>query len=159
MAVNFFNFTEHAVAGSTSLLATEGGAHIRNIVAAADIDNGCIVGKGDWNGMEIYKETTAGTFSGKILGQAANGNWYIEVVQATNCWLVLTSPLIYEDYASKFQDEKNFYNAKDDIMRCYELKPYDVFELSAVGISGTPTVGATVNVTTKKITVETDDGD
>lgn len=42
-------------------------------------------------------------------------------------------------------------------MRCYELKPYDVFELSAAGISGTPAAGATVNVTTKKITVETGD--
>lgn len=153
MAVNFFNFTEHAVAGQTNLLATEGGAHSRNIVAAADIDNGCIVGKGAWVSMEKYEETTAGDFAGTILGQAANGNWYVEVTSATNCWLVLTTPLIYEEYASKFQDEKNFYNAKDDIMRCYELMPYDVFELSAVGFDGTPEAGKTLTVENKKLKV------
>ena len=102
---------------------------------------------------EKYEETTAGDFAGTILGQAANGNWYVEVTSATNCWLVLTTPLIYEEYASKFQDEKNFYNAKDDIMRCYELMPYDVFELSAVGFDGTPEAGKTLTVENKKLKV------
>lgn len=67
MAASFITYTKHAVAGSTSLLATEGGAHIRNIVANEDIDNGSIVGLGDWIKMETYKEGTAGTFSGKII--------------------------------------------------------------------------------------------
>lgn len=153
MAVNFFNFTEHAVAGQTKLLATSGGAHVCDIIAAADIDNGCIVGKGDWTGMQTYDEVAAGTFAGKILGQAANGNWYVEVDSATNCWLVLTVPTIYEDYAQKFQEEKNFYNATGDIMRCYELKPYDVFELSEVGFTGTPAAGKAVSVENKKLKV------
>lgn len=153
MATNFFNFKEHAVAGSTNLLATNGGAHIRNIVAAEDIDNGCIVGKGAWVKMETYEEAAAGTFAGTILGKAANGNWYVEVTQAENCWLVLTVPLIYEQYAQKFQDEKYFYNAKGDIMRCYELKPYDVFELSAAGFDGTPEAGKTVSVVSKHVKV------
>lgn len=153
MAVNFFNFTEHAVAGQTNLLGTDGGAHVRNIVAAADIDNGCIVGKGDWVDMETYAEVAAGAFTGKILDQAANGNWYVEVESATNCWFVLTVPTIYEDYAKKFQEEKNFYNAAGDIMRCYELKPYDVFELSEVGFTGTPAAGKAVSVENKKLKV------
>lgn len=103
--------------------------------------------------MEKYEETDAGAFSGKILQQAANGNWYVKVESATNCWLVLTTPLIYEEYASKFQDEKNFYNAKDDTMRCYELMPYDVFELSAAGFDGTPEAGKTLTVENKKLKV------
>lgn len=156
MAVNFFNFTEHAVAGQTNLLGTDGGAHVRNIVATADIDNGCIVGKGDWIGMETYAEAAAGAFTGKILGQAANDNWYVEVESATNCWFVLTVPTIYEDYAKKFQEEKNFYNASGDIMRCYELKPYDVFELSEVGFTGTPAAGKAVSVENKKLKVAED---
>jgi hypothetical protein len=154
MATNFFNFAEHAVAGSSSLIATDSGAHIRNIVAAADIDNGCIVGKGAWISMEKYEEAEAGAFTGVILDKAANGNWYVEVKTAENAWLVLTDPLIYEEYTTQFTQEKYFYNAKGDIMRCYELKPYDIFELSAAGFDGEPTKGATVSVKNKMVAVD-----
>lgn len=154
MAASFITYTKHAVAGSSSLLATEGGAHIRNIVAEENIDNGSIVGLGDWISMEKYKEGTAGAFTGTVLGKAANGNYYVKVESATNCWLVLTTPTIYEEYTTACQHESNFYNEKGDIMRCYELMPYDVFEISAEGIDGTVTDGATLEVSNKKLTVK-----
>lgn len=144
----------HAVAGSTRLKATTAG-HIYNIEAAADIDNGCIVGKGEFLRPEVYAEAAASaTFAGKIVGQAANGNWYVEVTacEAGDC-LVLTVPLIYESYVTENQDEANFYNAKGDILRCYELYVGDVFELSAAGFTGTPAVGAEVSVASKKLAV------
>ena len=144
----------HAVAGSTRLKATTAG-HIYNIEAAADIDNGCIVGKGEFLRPEVYAEAAASaTFAGKIIGQAANGNWYVEVTacEAGDC-LVLTTPLMYETFITANQDEANFYNAKGDILRCYELYVGDVFELSAAGFTGTPVAGKAVSVTSKKLVV------
>ena len=144
----------HAVAGSTRLKATTAG-HIYNIEAADDIDNGCIVGKGEFLRPEVYAEAAASTtFAGKIIGQAANGNWYVEVTacEAGDC-LVLTVPMIYEAYVTENQDEANFYNAQGDILRCYELYVGDVFELSAVGFTGTPEAGKTVSVAAKKLAV------
>lgn len=38
-------------------------------------------------------------------------------------------------------------------MRCYELVPGDIFELSAEGFSGTPAKGSAVSVASKKVTV------
>lgn len=157
MASSFDKFlkdkAKHAVAGSTKLLATMGGKHIVNIEAAADIDNGAIIGKGAFVDWEYYAEGECGAFSGVILGQAANGNWYVEVSEAQNAFLVLTVPVIYENYTKGLTDESNFYNAKGDIMRCYELAVNDIFELSAEGFSGTPVAGSTVSVSGKKVTV------
>lgn len=152
MATNFMNFVKHAVAGSSKLKATICG-HIYNIQAAADIDNGCIVGKGAYIAPEYYAETAAGDFSGTIIEQAANGNWYVEVESADNAHLVLTVPLVYENFTTQMGHESNFYNAKDDLMRCYELVPGDIFELSAEGFTGTPEKGKTVSVASKKLTV------
>lgn len=154
--VNFLNFTKHAVAGSSRLLATSGGRHILNIKADADTDNGSIIGKGDFKTMEYYAAADPTTFTGTIVGVASNGNFYVEVATAENAFLVLTTPMIYEEYAQKFQEESNFYNANGSIMRCYELGKYDVFELSAEGFSGTPQVGKTVTVETRKVKVNED---
>ena len=152
MATSFINFTKHAVAGSSKLKATECG-HIYNIQAADDIDNGCIVGKGDYVAPEYYAEAAAGTFTGKIIEKAANGNFYVEVETAENAYLVLSVPLIYEQYTTRMQEESNFYNAAGDLMRCYELVTGDIFELSAEGFSGTPEKGSSVSVSDKKVTV------
>lgn len=98
MATNFMNFkTKHGVVGTSDLLATIGGAHIRNIKATADIDNGAIVGCGDYQKPDYYAETDAGTFSGKIIDIASNGNFIVDVISAENCWLVATVPVIYEE--------------------------------------------------------------
>lgn len=156
MATNIFNSNAvHAVAGSSKLKATQCG-HIYNIKAAADIDNGCIVGKGEWLGMEVYEEAAATTFTGTILGKAANGNWYIEVATASNAYLVLTVPMTYYENPSYLAGEEYFYNAKDDIMRCYELVPGDIFELSAAGFTDDEEdleAGAAVTVSNKKVTL------
>lgn len=152
MATNFITYTKHAVAGSSRIKATICG-HIFNIQATDDIDNGCIVGKGDYVAPEYYKEIAATAFEGKIIDKAANGNWYVEVTKAENAYLVLSVPLIYEEYTRKMQEEANFYNAKGDLMRCYELVPGDVFELSEEGFTGTPAKSATVNLAAKKVNV------
>lgn len=152
MAIKY-NIEKHAVVGVGRLLTANGGAHIYDILAGADRDNGSIVGLGEYIAPFYHAETDATAFTGEIVDILGNGNYLIQVKEATNAWLVATSPLIYEEYTQSFQDEANFYNEKGDKMTCHELKVYDEFEVSALGISGEPTIGATVTVTGKKITV------
>lgn len=158
MATSMISYaTKHCVAESTKLLATIGGAHIYNIKVTADVDNGAIVGLGDYQAPEYYAEKAASsTFAGKIIEKAANGSFRVQVtaVGSGDC-LLLQVPLIYEEYTTKMQEESNFYNAKDDIVRAYELTVGDVFTLSAEGFDGTPVVGKTVSVSSKKLKVAT----
>ena len=154
MAKSFINFdNKHAVAESTNLKATIVG-NIWNIKATDDIDNGCIVKRGDYVAPEYYAEAAATEFTGKIIEKAANGNFRVEVTAVGELeGLVLSVPLIYEEYTTRMQEESNFYNAKGDLLRVYQLYVGDVFTLSAEGFDGTPEVGKTVSVVSKKVKV------
>ena len=154
MATSFINFdNKHAVAESTNLKATIVG-NIWNIKATNDIDNGCIVKRGDYVAPEYYAEAAATEFTGKIIEKAANGNFRVEVTAVGELeGLVLSVPLIYEEYTTRMQEESNFYNAKGDLLRVYKLYVGDVFTLSAEGFDGTPEVGKTVSVVSKKVKV------
>ena len=154
MATSFINFdTKHAVAESTKLKATQIG-NIWNIEAKEAIDNGRIVKKGKYLRPEVYQEDTATTFAGKIIEKAANGAYRVEVTAiGEGEGLVLSVPLIYEEYTTKMQEESNFFNAKGDILRVYELYVGDVFTLSADGFDGVPEVDKTVSVSNKKVKV------
>lgn len=156
MASNFQKFMssaeKHAVAGSSKLKATIAG-HIYNIQIEEDLDNGSIVAKGDYVKPETYKATDSTGFEGKVLDKAANGNWYVEVTKPGDALLILQVPMLYEEYTTALKHESNFYNANGDIVRAYELYAGDVFEVSAEGISGEITKGATVTVTSKKLTI------
>ena len=154
MATSFINFdNKHAVAESTNLKATIVG-NIWNIKATNDIDNGCIVKRGDYVAPEYYAEAAATEFTGKIIEKAANGNFRVEVTAVGELeGLVLSVPLIYEEYTTRMQEESNFYNAKGDLLRVYQLYVGDVFTLSAEGFDGKPEVGKTVSVVSKKVKV------
>ena len=154
MATSFIDFsTKHAVAESTKLKATIVG-NIWNIKATDDIDNGCIVKRGDYVAPEYYAEAAATEFTGKIIEKAANGKFRVEVTAVGELeGLVLSVPLIYEEYTTRMQEESNFYNAKGDLLRVYQLYVGDVFTLSAEGFDGTPEVGKTVSVVSKKVKV------
>ena len=154
MATSFINFdTKHAVAESTKLKATQIG-NIWNVEAKDAIDNGRIVKKGKYLRPEVYQEDTATTFAGKIIEKAANGAYRVEVTAiGEGEGLVLSVPLIYEEYTTKMQEESNFFNAKGDILRVYELYVGDVFTLSADGFDGVPEVNKTVSVSDKKVKV------
>ena len=154
MATSFIDFsTKHAVAEYTKLKATQIG-NIWNIEAKDAIDNGRIVKKGKYLRPEVYQEDTATTFAGKIIEKAANGAYRVEVTAIGDGeGLVLSVPLIYEEYTTKMQEESNFFNAKGDILRVYELYVGDVFTLSADGFDGVPEVNKTVSVSNKKVKV------
>lgn len=152
MATKFIQFTKHAVAGSSKLKATTTG-HIFNILIEEDLDNGSIVAKGDYVKPEVYKAKNSTGFSGKVLDQAANGNWYIEVEDAGDALLVLSVPTIYEEGRTAFGHESNFFNENGDIVRAYELYAGDVFEVSAEGITGEIVKGAAVTVVGKGLNI------
>ena len=146
-------FTKHATAYPSKLLAKEGGKHIFNVQLTSDRDNGNLVGLGDWVSLDLYKEGAPTTFAGVIRDQAANGNWYVEVTDPGDALLVYQVPMIAEDWTNKFKDEKNFYNATGDVVRCYELAAHDIFEVSAEAFSGTPEKGKTLSYETGKLKV------
>ena len=157
MAQNFISYVKHAVAGSTRLAATTetGGEGIMDLKISADLDNGTIIGKGALVAGQVYNMAAPTTFTGKIIDKAANGNFYVEVLTASNAYLVLTVPVTYYDFTKAMAAESTFYNKQNDIVRAYKLFPGDVFELSAEGFDGTPAVNAnvTVDATSKKVKI------
>lgn len=123
MAIAGITYGGHAVCESTKLKATTAG-HIMNVKISEAMDNGSLVSLGAYQGQDVYA-------AGKV-------------VAGKTPYLVLSVPLIYEQFNSRVQDEDNFYNAANDIVRAYELHVGDVFALSTEGFSGTPSVGAAV---------------
>ena len=143
----------HAIAYPSKLIAQNGGKHIYNIELATDTDNGNLVARGQFIDLDLYEEATATTFEGVIQKQAANGNWYVEVVEAGDALLVYMPPFIAEEWTKTLKNEKRWFNAAGSVARGYELAVGDVFELSVEGFDGTPVAGATVTVANKKLVV------
>ena len=156
MAISY-TIAKHATAGVSKLLATSGGAHIYNVTLTSAADNGNIIGRGDMISLDNYAETTPTSFSGKVVWQAANGNWYVEVTGASNALLVYNPPINPQQYSREFESESAFYNEKDDVVRAHELVIGDIFEVSAEGFDGTPTKGATISaISNKKLKIDAD---
>lgn len=156
-----YNMTidKHAYAFQSKLLAGNGGEHIYNILLGADRDNGVIRGRGDWVDFDRYEEAAAPAgFAGKIVDQAADGNYYVEVTNAADAVLILEVPVIGIDYDPRFTDPKNFYNKSGSTVRGYGLHKGDIFEISAEGFTTTPTsasIGKAVsaNATSGKLVI------
>ena len=54
--------------------------HIYNIQISEDYDNTNFLAKNDYLSFDLYSDKTATGFSGIVREQAANGNYYVEVV-------------------------------------------------------------------------------
>ena len=134
------NIAKHCVAFPSKVLARDGGKHIYNIqlAEAADkfVDNGWFVGKGDFIELDLYKEAAPTSFAGKVVGVAANGNFYVEVKSAENALFVYQVPMIEETYSNTFKKESNYTNAPTQVVRAYELAEGDIIEISADGFAG-----------------------
>lgn len=142
----------HAYCFPTKVLAGNGGAHILNIELTDAADNGSIVSVGDYKSFDNYVEGVApATYEAKIVDKAADGNFYVEVVEPADAVLiceVINNP--YTNYDSRFKDSKLFFNEAGATVRGYCLSKHDIYELSAEGFTGTPEVGKTVTVTGRK---------
>jgi hypothetical protein len=152
MAIKIVIENNHAYCFPTKVLAGNGGEHILNIELTADADNGSIVSAGDYKSFDNYVEAEApAAYEAKIVDVAADGNFYVEVVNPADAVLiceVIDNP--YDNYDSRFTLSKNFYNAKGDVVRGYVLHKHDIYELSEEGFEGTPEVGKTVTITGRK---------
>lgn len=152
MAIKILMDNVHAYCFPTKVLAGNGGNHILNIELTSDADNGSIVSAGDYKSFDNYVEAEAPAgYKAKIVEQAANGNWYVEVVEPADAILiceVIDNP--YTNYDSRFKDDKLFYNAAGDVVRGYCLSKKDIYELSKEGFEGTPEAGKTVTINGRK---------
>ena len=101
----------YGVAESSDLTSTIAG-HLYHLKATEDLENG------SFTAIDPTTFVAGDVFKTK---KPAKGD---------SVALVLTSPEIYEDYRPKMQEEQNFYNAKDDIVRAYQLQKTDRFALS-----------------------------
>lgn len=156
MAYGKINMTKHAVCFPSKILAGSMGAHIYNITLTTDCDQGGIIGRGDWLSFDNYAEANAPVgFAAKIVDQAANGNWYVEVTAtgSAEALLVYNSPIIPYESPRELADLSNFYNAADEVVKAYVLTVGDIFELSAEGFDGVPAKGKTLTVSNKKLAV------
>lgn len=142
-----YEISKYPTSGVSKLLATSGGAHIYNVTLSSDAWNGAIIKRGEWNSFDNYKEAEATTFAGKVVGKAANGNYYVEVTADGNLdyLLVYNPPVVEAEWTNSFKSEKNFYLQKGEVARAHELKLGDIFELSADGFEGDVEVGATIS--------------
>jgi len=146
-----FVFT-HNEAFPSRLLAANGGGHIFDIELTADHDNGELVGRGDYIKLGTYKEAAAPTFAGKIVEQAANGNWYVEVTEATEAlWILMPEITPYD--IPQTENPKAWVNKTGDVVKGYSLVKGDIFEMSVEGFQGTPSVGKTVSFADGKYVV------
>ena len=144
------SIAKHAVAFPSKVLARDGGKHIYNIqlaeAASAYVDNGWFVGKGDFIELDLYKAAAPTTFDGKVVGIAANGNYYVEVVNPGDALFVYQVPMIEETYNNTFKKESNYTNAPTQVVRSYELAVGDIVEISADGFDGAVAVNDSVEL-------------
>lgn len=157
MAIKY-TIEQHAYCFPSKLLAQNGGKHIYNVKLTTAADNGNLIARGDWDSLDLYEEGAVTSFAGVVRGQAANGNYYVEVTTPGDALLVYQVPMIAENWTNNFQKASNFYNEAGDIVRCYELAVGDIFEVSADAFDTTAqalAVGAEIDsVAAKKMKIK-----
>lgn len=150
MAIKY-TIESHAWGSPAKVLAANGGKHIYNVLLSDDCDNTNFIARDEWLDLELYSEKPASNFTGVVRGQAANGNYYVEVVTPGDALFVYNVPIIEEEFTNNFKKESNFYNQAGDIVRAYELAEGDILEISEAGFTGTPVVGNSVSLSGKKL--------
>lgn len=158
MAVGFVNFnTLHTVAELTDLIATHYGAHIWNIHITKDHDNGVVVGKGAYEGDDVYTEGAATAFEGVIREVTASGRYLIEVTKADGAILLAQPEKNYYEFETMAKNPSQFYNAQGDVVRGLQLVVGDRFAVSKEGFTTDPSksIGKTVtaDADTKKFVI------
>ena len=153
------NVTKHGVVFPSKVLAENGGEHIFNVKLTANMDNGTIIGRSNsWSNGEfdVYDQAAAPNgFAGKIMAQAANGNWYVEVTTAANALVVYNSEILPRDDEDLSQISM-FYNGAGEMAQAIETHRGDIFEFSKECFTTTPTstsIGKAVSVSATTATL------
>ena len=135
--------TKHNVA-FPSKIRSGGDGHTLNMFVAADTDNGVVGSVGAWKDFDRYTFTAGNTsFQGK-LHAAANGNWYVELLEDTDAIWIYDAVVIPEDYNREFSKESNFYNESGKTVKGYSLHKGDILELATACFDGTPAKNSAV---------------
>lgn len=150
MAIKY-TIESHAWGAPAKVLSALGGKHVYNVQISEDYDNTNFLSRDEWLSLDLYSDKAATTFEGIVREKAANGNYYVEVVDPGDALFVYNVPIIEEDWTNSFKKESNFYNAAGDVVRAYELAVGDILEISEAGFTAAPTVGATVTLSGKKL--------
>lgn len=154
MAIRIELDNTHAYCFPTKIAGGNGAEHILNIELTADADNGSIVTTSaeSYVSFDQYKEEAApAAYKARIVDIAADGNFYVEVVEPADAILICeVIDNSYTNYDSRFKDDKLFYNKMGDVVRGYCLHKRDIYELSVEGFEGTPEVGKDVTITGRK---------
>ena len=144
------SIAKHAVAFPSKVLARDGGKHIYNIQLAEAsgkyVDNGWFVAKNAFIELDLYSAKAPTSFEGKVVGKAANGNYYVEVVTPGDALFVYNVPMTEETYNNNFKKESNYTNAPTQVVRSYELAVGDIVEISADGFDGVVAVNDSVEL-------------
>lgn len=146
-----YTISQHAVAYPSKVLAANGGKHIYNIQLTNACDNGNFIAKDAWLSFDLYSEKAATTFAGIVRQQAANGNYYVEVVTPGDALFVCNIDDHAEEWTNTWKKESNAYNEAGSVVRAYELAVGDIVEISDAGFTATPTVGDAVELSGKKL--------
>lgn len=150
---------KYGYAFPTKVLSSKVG-HNLNIVLTTDSPNGAIVGVGEYVSFDQYKEgAVPTTFEAKIIDKAADGNFYVQVTKVDvndPPVLIYETPIIAENYNSKFTSTKNFYNEANKTVHGLVLTTLDVYELSPELFEGTPEVGKELEINGRKHKVKND---
>lgn len=149
------NTTTHARAFVSNVKSAISG-HVFDIQLVSDtLENGNLIGIGDYVKLGTYKEGTATKFEGTIVEKSARGDWYVQVDDPGDAYFVMNAPV--DPYGLPLtRGEKNHYisKAKNEMAKAYELAKWDIVEVSAEGFVGTPEVGKAVKVSNKKFAVQ-----
>jgi len=149
-----FSVDQHATALPSNMLAQRYAGHLYNIQLTSDCDNGNLVAVGPWIDFDVFEEAEASEFDGEIVQQMPNGNWLVLVYDAKGAKLVYQTPLTGYESPRELLKESAFYNKAGDIVRCYDIAPYDRFEASDLAFEGEPEVGAKIkSIKNKKMVI------
>ena len=155
------NVTKHGVVFPSKVLAENGGEHIFDVKLTASMDNGCVISRSaTWASGEfdVYTQAAAPNgFAGKIMGQAANGNWYVEVVTPADALVIYNSEILPRDDEDLSQISM-FYNsvANEVVVPGIGLHKGDIGEFSKECFTTTPTstsIGKAVTVSSATATL------
>lgn len=145
-----YTIEKHGVAYPTKMLASNGGAHIFNLECDKPIDNGMIVAKGDWKGMEYYGVKDATGVTGVVLEKSARGNWYVEIENPADGLMIYMPPLIENTSSHTINKECNFFNNKGEIVSGFQLCKGDIVEVSVELFDKAPTAKKTLTLENRK---------
>lgn len=146
--------TKHATGYPANVLAQNYGEHMPSVILSTDADNGNIVGIGDWDHMDVFKEAAPTTFEGKIVAKNVDGTFLVLVTKAENAAFVYQKPLTPHSTPKELTIESSMYNKAGDVVRTYVLHALDRIAVSAEGFSGDPAVGKAIkSVAGKKMVI------